>query len=156
LKVYNPSTDLLDPGSVVRVSPPENPEPDAFVECSIEHVTRAPDGWIVQLAGVDDRDSAEELRGAELWVSREELPPPGDDEFYIVDAPGYSIVDDRGTLIGRVIAVETYPTADVLVVEREGGGRVEIPGVPGVLVGVEHAEKRLVVDHEVIAGLLGD
>ncbi len=152
-RVHNPGTTLLDRGSVVRVSPPDG-EGDAYVECSIEAVTRAPDGWIVQLAGVDDREAAEALRGAELWVSREALPPPGPDEFYLVDAPGYEIADDRGALVGRVVEVESYPTADVLVVARADGSRVEIPGVPGVLVGVDHGARRILVDAEVIRGLL--
>ena len=154
LKVYNPDTTLLDRGSVVRVSPPDVAEDDAFVECSIEHVTRAPDGWIVQLPGVGDRDGADALRGAELWVPREALPPPGPDEFYLVDAPGYGLADDQGTVIGRVVEVESYPSADVLVVEREDGSRVEVPGVPGVLVGVDHEARRILVDAEVIRGLL--
>ncbi len=154
LKVYNTDTVLLDRGCVVRVSPPEAEGDEAFVECSIEQVTRAPDGWIVQLAGVADRDAAEELRGAELWVPREALPPPGPDEFYLVDAPGYGLADDQGALIGRVIEVESYPSADVLVVEREDGSRVEVPGVPGVLVGVDHEARRIIVDAEAIRGLL--
>lgn len=154
-KVFNTDTDLLDPGCVVRVTPPDAEDPGAFVECSIESCQRGVDVWVLKLAGVDGRDAAEQLAGAELWVARDELPALDEGEFYLVDAPGYAVVDDTGAAVGRVVRIETYPTADVLVVEREGAkGELEVPVVEGVVVGVDHGAKRFVVAKEAIDALL--
>lgn len=154
-KVFNTNTDLLDPGCVVRVTPPDAEDPSAFVECSIEACQRGAEAWVLKLAGVDDREGAEELTGAELWVAREELPALDEGEFYLVDAPGYVVVDDAGAIVGRVTRIETYPTTDVLVIEREGAkGELEVPVVEGVVVGVDHSAKRFVVAKEAIDVLL--
>ncbi len=45
----------------------------------------------VKLSGVDDRDAAEAIRGAVLWVARDRLPPLADDEFYLADAIGLPV-----------------------------------------------------------------
>jgi 16S rRNA processing protein RimM len=154
-KVYNPDTELLEPGCVVRITPPDAQDPGAFIECSIEACQRGADDWILKLAGVDDRNSAEQLTGAELWVPREALPALEEGEFYLVDAPGYAVVDDTGAPIGIVSRIETYPTADVLVVEREDAkGSLEVPVVDGIVVGVDHGAKRFVVAREAIDALL--
>jgi 16S rRNA processing protein RimM len=157
-RVYNPSTVMLEPGSVVRVSPPierdegpSNEDERPWVECSIEQRTRGADGWILKLAGVDDRDAAEALRGAELWVARDALPPLEEGEFYLADAPGYAVVDESGALVGRVVRVESYPTTDVLVIEREGGGTIEVPVVEGLVLAVEHEAQRFIVDREALS-----
>lgn len=153
-RVFNANTDLLAPGCVVRVTPPDAEDPSAFVECSIESCQRGSEAWVLKLAGVDDREGAEELTGAELWVSREELPALEDGEFYLVDAPGYSVVDDAGAPVGTVSRIETYPTTDVLVVAREGDkGELEIPVVDGVVVGVDHSAKRFVIAREALVAL---
>ncbi len=154
-RVYNTETDLLDPGCVVRISPPDAEDPSAFVECSIEQCQRGGDGWVLKFAGVDDRSGSEELNGALVWVPRQELPPLDDGEFYLVDAPGYAVVDDAGASVGKVARVESYPTTDVLVVERDNGaGELEVPVVEGVLLSVDHSAKRFVVAREALDALL--
>ena len=39
-------------------------------------------GLIARIAGVADRNAAEALRGTELYVTRDKLPPAADGEFY--------------------------------------------------------------------------
>lgn len=156
-RVFNPETSLLDPGCVVRISPPddgeaepaESGEPD-FVECSIVKRTKAGDGWVLELAGVEDRSAAEELTGAIVWVPRSELPPLDEGEFYLADVEGYAVVDEAGALIGRVSKVESYPTVDVLVVARDGAPVVEIAIVEGLVLSVDNDARRFVIDREAL------
>ena len=154
-RVYNTETELLDPGSVVRVSPPDAEDPNAFVECSIEQCQRGKDAWVLKLAGVDDRNGAEELSGALVWIAREALPKLEEGEFYLFDAPGFAVVDEAGAPVGKVLRIETYPTADAMVValDREAGGEIEVPIVEGVVISVDHSNKRFVVAREVIDSL---
>jgi 16S rRNA processing protein RimM len=76
---------------------------------------------LVKLAGVDDRDEAGRYGGALLGVSREDVKPPGEDEYYHFDLIGCRVVDETGTGIGTVREVLRMPASDVLVVT--GGGR---------------------------------
>jgi 16S rRNA processing protein RimM len=61
----------------------------------------------------------EVLRGAELAVPREELPPPGEDEYYEFQLVGLQVVEDGGRELGKVIALHPGPANDAL--ELEGG-----------------------------------
>jgi 16S rRNA processing protein RimM len=58
-------------------------------------------------------------RGAELAVPRDELPPPGDDEYYEFQLIGLQAVEDGGRELGSVVALHPGPANDAL--ELEGG-----------------------------------
>ncbi|HJW67524.1 MAG TPA: ribosome maturation factor RimM, partial [Gaiellaceae bacterium] len=53
-------------------------------------------------------------RGAELAVPREELPPPGADEYYEFQLVGLGVEEEGGRSLGRVAAVIPGPANDVL------------------------------------------
>ena len=76
------------------------------------------------LEGVADRDEADALRGTELYVPRERLPEPDEDEegWYYVDLIGLSVVGLDGTRYGKVAAVQNYGAGDLLEIAPEGGG----------------------------------
>jgi 16S rRNA processing protein RimM len=58
-------------------------------------------------------------RGAELAVPRDELPAPGEDEYYEFQLVGLEAVEDGGRELGRVVALHAGPANDAL--ELEGG-----------------------------------
>ena len=84
-------------------------------------------GAIARFAEVHDRTAAEALRGTELTVPRDALPPLGEGEYYHADLLGLAVVTDAGEAIGRVVAVENFGAGDVIEVEREGGKRFMAP-----------------------------
>lgn len=53
-------------------------------------------------------------RGAELAVSRDELPPPGEDEYYEFQLVGLAVEEKGGRPLGSVTAVIPGPANDVL------------------------------------------
>mgnify|MGYP003141146892 FL=1 len=75
-------------------------------------------GAILKLAGVDNRNAAEALRGMVLTVAREELPPLEEGEYYHADLLGLSAVSDTGEALGTVIAIDNYGAGDVIEIER--------------------------------------
>jgi len=98
----------------------------------------------VKLAGVEDRDQAQALRGAEVCVPRSELPPRDDRDFYRADLIGCEVVNLEGLGLGVVEHFIETP-AQVLMVVR-GAREFWIPAVPQHLRRVDLAERRLVVD----------
>lgn len=61
------------------------------------------DGIVAQVEGVADRNGAEALKGARIFVSRSVFPDTDDDEYYWVDLIGMSVVHKDGRTLGEVI-----------------------------------------------------
>ena len=59
----------------------------------------------LSLSGVADRNQAELLRGKELFVTRDNATELGENEFFIVDVLGSTVLLDDGTKIGAVIDI---------------------------------------------------
>ena len=103
-------------------------------------------GVVASIAGVSDRNAAEKLRGVELYMPRDRLPPPGEGEFYHADLVGLAVEQKDGTPFGRVQAVENYGAGDLLAIVRPGGRSVSLPFTDQVVPVVDIAGGRVVVD----------
>ncbi len=57
---------------------------------------------MLKLAGVDDMDAAEALRGREICLPREELRPLAKDEYFHHDLIGLAVVGPGGEPLGTV------------------------------------------------------
>ena len=101
-------------------------------------------GAIARLEGCDSREAAEALRGTLIEIDRDALPPLEDGEYYLDDLLGLSVVDETGTPVGRVVAVENYGASDVVEIERENGKRFMAPLTEAAV--PEWDDKRLVVN----------
>lgn len=60
------------------------------------------DGVVAGIDGMTDRDVAEGLRGARVFVSRRSFPTPDAEEFYWVDLIGLSVRNRQGETLGTV------------------------------------------------------
>ncbi|WP_290900696.1 ribosome maturation factor RimM [Aquabacterium sp.] len=101
--------------------------------------------------GLDDRNAAEALKGARVFVSRSAFPTPDDGEFYWIDLIGLDVSNPQGEALGRVVdLIDTGPNS-VLRLEGEAGADgkpVErlIPFVSAYILSVSLADKRIVAD----------
>jgi 16S rRNA processing protein RimM len=82
---------------------------------------------IARIAGIDDRNAAERLKGERLYISRERLPPPGEEEFYLADLVGLAARLSDGTELGRVGAVHDYGAGASLEIVRAGEPSLLLP-----------------------------
>lgn len=99
--------------------------------------------------GVDDRDAAEELIRAILWIDEDAATSPAeDDAWYDHQLVGLDVVRE-GVTVGRVIRVEHMPAQDLLIVRRAGGegadDEVLVPFVKAIVPEVDIAAGRVVV-----------
>ena len=123
LKIYNEESDLLLRRPVVRLRFPDGTERDLRL-ASARPTNRA---LLVRFEGVDDRTAVEALRGAVVSVARDTFAPLDDGEFYACDVEGARAMWN-GNEVGVVSELRSYPTCDVLLIDRKGGGGiVEIP-----------------------------
>jgi len=110
----------------------------------IEASGRSGGALTVKLTGVEDRDQAQALRGAQVCVPRSELPQRDDKDFYRADLIGCEVVSLSGLRLGVVQHFIETP-AQVLMVVR-GTQEFWIPAVPQHLRRVDLQARRVIVD----------
>jgi 16S rRNA processing protein RimM len=110
----------------------------------IEASGRSGGALTVKLAGVENRDQAQALRGAHVCVPRSELPQREIRDFYRADLIGCEVVNLDGISLGKVQHFIESP-AQVLMVVR-GTREFWIPAVPQHLRRVDLQARRVVVD----------
>ncbi len=76
---------------------------------------------IARAKQVATREDAEGLRGLELFVPRDVLPPPDEDEFYLADLIGMRAVTADGAELGRIKSVQNFGAGDLLEIAPETG-----------------------------------
>ena len=109
-----------DPLSVTRYGPLETEDGKRRFEIETARPTK--DMLVVRLKGVADREAAERLTNLRLYVARERLPKPADDEFYYADLIGLAAVSADGAPIGTVKAMHNFGAGDLLEIEPASGG----------------------------------
>jgi 16S rRNA processing protein RimM len=100
---------------------------------------------VFALNGIDTLDAAKELVGTRVFIRREELPPPGEDEYFVADLVGCSVIGADGGAIGRVEGVVSGPAHDWLSIRRAGGKEALLPVVSEFVREVDVAGRRIVV-----------
>jgi len=98
---------------------------------------------------VDDRDAAEALRGARIFVPRSSFPTAGEDEYYWVDLIGLAVVNREGVALGQVKELLSTGPQTVLVIGYEHEGKAQermIPFVSAYVDGVDLPARRITVD----------
>ncbi len=104
------------------------------------------DMLVARLAGVSTRTAAEALKGAEIFARRDQLPPPGHDEFYYDDLIGLEAVDAEGAPIGRVVSLMNYGAGDVLeIAPVQGGETLLVPFSKRVAPRIDFDAGRIVI-----------
>jgi 16S rRNA processing protein RimM len=103
---------------------------------------------VARFESVADRGSAEALRGSLVEIDRSALPELEAGEYYHADLIGLPCIDQDGTPLGAVIAVENYGAGDLLEIERADGRRSLIPFRHGI---ADLEDGRIVLDPEFLA-----
>ncbi len=136
-----------DPAAVADYGPFETADGRVI---EIEALRPARDFFVARLKGVADRDAAERLRNAELFVPRARLPAPQDaDEYYHADLVGLAVVDAAGKVLGRVVALHNFGAGDIVEVRRaEANDTVMLPFTQDVVPQIDVAGGRIVVANE--------
>lgn len=103
------------------------------------------DMFVARLEGVDDRNGAEALTGVELYVPRDALPEPEEDEFYLADLEGLRAETEDGATLGRVVGVRNFGAGDILEIQPPEGETILLPFTKAVVPVVDVASGRVVI-----------
>jgi len=132
------------PGVVLRGRPPRGGvETDYVVRSVREHGGRL----LVRLAGVDDRDAADRLRGTLFLVDSAELPPIDEpDEYYDHQLEGLSVSTTAGRFVGTVAEVLHTGAGELLAIRDPDGAEVLVPFVSAIVASVSLADNAIEID----------
>ena len=97
-----------------------------------------------KLEGVDNRDQAIELKGADILIAISELPELPDGQFYHFQLSGLAVVDVDGYSYGCVEEIMQTGANDVLVVK--GLGTHLIPYTPDAILQVDLKAGKILVE----------
>ncbi len=102
---------------------------------------------VARIAGVEDRDAAQSLRGVRLYVARAALPEPEEaEEYYQADLIGLVAEDPQGRPLGTIAAVENYGAGDFLEIQPPEGAPLLVPFTKAAVPLVDLEAGRVVVD----------
>jgi 16S rRNA processing protein RimM len=102
---------------------------------------------LVRFDEVPDRTAAEAMRGAQLVVDADELPPSDDpDAFYDHELEGLAAVLVDGAEIGTVSEISRGPGGELLVLKLTDGTEALVPFVREIVPEVDVKGGRVVLD----------
>jgi 16S rRNA processing protein RimM len=108
------------------------------------------DSIVATCQDLDDRNLAEALTGARIFVSRASFPTPDDNEFYWIDLIGLAVRNRAGLDLGTVThLIETGPHCVLCIrAPAEGVGELMIPFVDAYVDRVDRDGRTIHVDWE--------
>ncbi|MGH6728087.1 MAG: ribosome maturation factor RimM [Pseudolabrys sp.] len=133
-----------DPMAVAQYGPLETE--DGARRFEIEAARPAKDHLVARIAGIADRDAAEQLRNTDLFVPRDRLPPIEDaDTFYHADLVGLAAVSETGAALGTVTAVHNFGAGDLIEIAPAEGEPLLLPFNETTVPTIDLAAGRIVV-----------
>ena len=110
-----------DPEAIAGYGPLETDRPGLIVTIETARLNKTV--LVARLEGIRDRNAAEVLNGVSLYVDRDRLPEPEDeDDFYHADQIGLDARLDSGVTIGEVSALLNYGAGDLIEVRDPRSG----------------------------------
>ena len=119
---------------------------DGWREMDLEDFEVHAKGPVAKLAGSDAREVSDALRGAEVAVAREALGEAEEGSLYQVDLIGLDVVEEDGSLLGRVDGFFDAGETSVMVVAGADGRERLIPFVADFVKSVDREARRVTVD----------
>jgi 16S rRNA processing protein RimM len=143
------------------LKPPQTPRPQGPGAAAplpallrVQSAREQGDTVVATVQELADRDAADALKGARVFVSRASFPTPDEDEFYWVDLIGLEVSNRRGEALGSVVGlIETGPHC-VLRVQPADAAAAErlIPFVAAYIDEVDLPARRIRADWDAVDG----
>ncbi len=84
---------------------------------------------IVKFKGLDDINDAEKYRQKDLYVTRDQAVPLGENEYFIADLIDLSAVSDEGEKLGVIADVIQTGANDIYVIRKQGMSDLLVPAI---------------------------
>ena len=121
------------------------PEADRRETCRIASSRFEGEALFVRMEGVTSPEAAKRLSGRLLAIAQEDVLPAPAGHFYPWEMVGALVETRDGRRVGEFVGVEPN-TAQPLWVVADNGREHLVPAVPEIVVDVNVAERRIVID----------
>ena len=122
------------------------------LELSIEQVKFFKNMVILKFKGYDNINDVETWRQRALLMTRDQAVELKEDEYFITDLIGLTVVNEEEAVLGRVKDVLETGANDVYVVELTGGKELLLPAIKDCILNVDLEGGRMKV--HVLDGLM--
>ena len=107
------------------------------LELSIEQVKFFKNMVILKFKGYDNINDVETWRQRDLLITRDQAVELKEDEYFITDLIGLTVVNEEEAVLGRVKDVLETGANDVYVVELTGGKELLLPAIKDCILNVD-------------------
>lgn len=102
-------------------------------------------GLVARAREIETREQAEALRGLRLYIPRDVLPEPEEDEFYVTDLIGLAVETPEGEALGTIRSVQDFGAGDLLeIAPAQGGATWYLPFTRDAVPEVRLAERKVI------------
>lgn len=149
---YSANPEALLSGGSWYLLPSEKGAKSFFsgtVLLTVKQAREHSDSVVATAEEIPDRNGAEALRGARIFISRASFPKAAEDEYYWVDLLGLNVVNREGVELGQVKdLLATGPQTTLVLSQDVDGKPVErmIPFVSAFVDKVDVAGRQITVD----------
>ena len=118
---------------------------DELLELKVEYCKFFKKFVFVKFEGLDDINEVEKYMRCPLLVTRDNAVELEEDEYFVADLLGLTIIDDSGVTIGKLENVIETGANDVYEVLTEDGGRILLPAIKECILDVDMEEGIILV-----------
>ena len=118
---------------------------DELLELKVEYCKFFKKFVFVKFEGLDDINEVEKYKRCPLLVTRDNAVELEEDEYFVADLLGLTIIDDSGATIGKLENVIETGANDVYEVLTEDGGRILLPAIKECILDVDMEEGIILV-----------
>ena len=103
-------------------------------------------GMIVQLEGVGERQRAERLKGADLFVPKQLFSSLKGENIYLCEVLNFEVCDKKRGLLGKIFAFSDSGAQDLLLIRSTENNQVEIPFINEFITHIDFESEKIQVD----------
>ena len=118
---------------------------DNFFKYKIENVIYSMKKNRIKFFEIDSIDSADKLRGYILSIPRSDFPELENEEYYLNDLIGYTLLDKTNNNYGCVDDIFHFPANDVLSVSLNDKEYL-IPIIDDIILDIDHDSRLIIIN----------
>jgi 16S rRNA processing protein RimM len=145
------SADPIKNQKFILLSEPES-KPEANVGGTTFEIerwapTNSPSKVNIKFKNINDRNSAEALKGLELYISSEAFVSEPGEKIYLGELEGFHVMHgaskDSSAVIGLVTGFSSNGPQDILILNNKEGGEILIPLVKEFILEIDFKQKKI-------------
>ncbi len=147
MEIHTDFPERLVPAGFVYISPKR-------IKMTIRQVRPHREGLLIGFDGIDSPEAAGVFRNQLVFVTVKDRPPLPPGSYYHHQLIGFTVMDDRGEIIGNLIEILQTGANDIYVVSRPEGRQVLLPVIPSVVLNIDPSQRQIRV--HLIPGLVDE